>query len=42
MKVINKTIYLSLRVNMEGHKELLGMWLSENKSYFQLMIRQEK
>jgi transposase-like protein len=23
-KVINKTIYLALGVNMEGHKELLG------------------
>jgi len=30
-KVINKTVYLSLGVNMEGHKELLGMWLSENE-----------
>jgi len=23
-------VYLALGVNMEGHKELLGMWLSEN------------
>jgi len=23
-------VYLVLGVNMEGHKELLGMWLSEN------------
>ena len=30
-KVINKSIYLALCVNMEGHKELLGMWLSENE-----------
>ena len=30
-KVINKAIYLALGVNMEGHKELLGMWLSENE-----------
>ena len=30
-KVINKSIYLALGVNMEGHKELLGMWLSENE-----------
>ena len=29
--VINKAIYLALGVNMEGHKELLGMWLSENE-----------
>jgi len=30
-RVINKSIYLALGVNMEGHKELLGMWLSENE-----------
>ncbi|MBA4719474.1 MAG: IS256 family transposase, partial [Nitrosopumilus sp.] len=24
-------IYLALGVNMEGHKELLGMWISENE-----------
>ena len=30
-RVINKAIYLSLGVNLEGHKELLGMWLSENE-----------
>ena len=29
--VINKAVYLALGVNMEGHKELLGMWLSENE-----------
>jgi len=29
--VINKAIYLALGVNMEGQKELLGMWLSENE-----------
>ena len=28
--MINKAIYLALGVNMEGHKELLGLWLSEN------------
>nr|WP_262498075.1 transposase [Kordia periserrulae] len=26
-KVINKTIYLDVGLNREGHKELLGMWL---------------
>ncbi len=26
-----KAIYLALGVNLEGHKELLGMWLSENE-----------
>ncbi len=30
-RVINKSIYLALGVNMEGHKELLGMWMSENE-----------
>ncbi len=30
-QVINKAIYLALGVNMEGHKELLGMWISENE-----------
>lgn len=30
-QVINKAIYLALGVNMDGHKELLGMWLSENE-----------
>ncbi len=30
-QVINKAIYLALGVNMEGHKELLGLWISENE-----------
>lgn len=30
-EVINKAVYLALGVNMEGHKELLGLWLSENE-----------
>ena len=30
-QVINKAIYLALGVNMDGQKELLGMWLSENE-----------
>lgn len=29
--VINKAVYLALGVNLEGHKELLGMWISENE-----------
>ena len=29
--VINKAVYLALGVNMEGHKELLGLWLAENE-----------
>lgn len=31
-KVINKTIYLAVGLNVEGHKEVLGMWLGENES----------
>ena len=30
-RVINKAIYLALGVNMEGKKELLGLWLSETE-----------
>lgn len=30
-RVINKAIHLALGVNLQGHKELLGMWLSENE-----------
>jgi putative transposase len=29
--VINKAVFLALGINMEGHKELLGMWISENE-----------
>jgi transposase-like protein len=31
-KVINKTVYLAVGLNSEGHKEVLGMWLGENES----------
>src|ERR1700736_3840854 len=30
-RVINKAVYLALGVTMEGQKELLGMWMSENE-----------
>ena len=30
-RVINKAIYLALGINLEGQKELLGLWLSENE-----------
>ena len=30
-RVINKAIYLALGVNLEGHKALPGLWLSENE-----------
>jgi putative transposase len=29
--VINKAIFLALGINMEGQKELLGMWMAENE-----------
>ena len=29
--VINQAIYLALGINLEGHKELLGFWISENE-----------
>lgn len=31
-KVINKTIYLAIGLNIEGKKEILGMWLGKNES----------
>jgi transposase-like protein len=31
-KVINKTIYLAVCLNSDGHKEVLGMWLGESES----------
>lgn len=30
-RVIKKSIYLALGGSLEGHKELLGMWISENE-----------
>lgn len=41
-RVVNKAIYLALGVNLEGHKELLGMWISENEgSKFWLSVLTE-
>ena len=31
-RVINKCLYTVLGINLEGRKEILGMWLSENES----------
>lgn len=31
MRVINKSIYLALGVDMQGHKHLLGLWISQNE-----------
>ena len=30
-RVINKSVYLALGVNLEGHKELLGLWIAETE-----------
>ena len=30
-QVVNKSVYLALGVNLEGHKELLGLWIGENE-----------
>ena len=30
-QVINKAIHLALDINLEGHKELLGLWIAENE-----------
>lgn len=30
--MINKAIHLALGVNLEGNKELLGMWMTQNES----------
>ena len=30
-QVINKAVFLALGVNLQGQKELLGMWLAENE-----------
>lgn len=30
-RVINKSMYLALGINMDGHKELLGLWLAETE-----------
>lgn len=41
-RVINKAVYLALGVNMEGRKELLGMWIAENEgSKFWLSVLTE-
>lgn len=31
-RVINKAVHLALGVNMQGKKELLGLWMTENES----------
>lgn len=41
-RVINKSIYLALAINLEGQKELLGLWIAENEgSKFWLSVLTE-
>ncbi len=41
-RVINKSLYLALGINMEGHKELLGLWLAETEgAKFWLSVPEE-
>lgn len=41
-RVINKSVYLALAINSEGHKELLGLWIAENEgSKFWLSVLTE-
>jgi transposase-like protein len=41
-RIINKSVYLALAVNMDGKKELLGIWMSENEgSKFWLSVLTE-
>lgn len=38
-RIMNKSVYIALGVNMEGKKELLGLWISENEgSHFWLSV----
>lgn len=30
-RVVNKAVYLALGVNMDGHKDILGLWLDKNE-----------
>lgn len=30
-RIVNKAIFVALRINLSGNKELLGLWLAENE-----------
>ncbi|SUA49256.1 Transposase and inactivated derivatives [Oligella urethralis] len=30
-RIVNKSIYIALGVNLEGHKELLGLWIAQSE-----------
>ena len=40
--VINKAVYLALAVNMDGKKELLGIWISKNEGSNSISLRSLK
>jgi transposase-like protein len=41
-RVVNKAVYVALGVNMDGKKELLGLWMSDNEgSKFWLSVLTE-
>jgi putative transposase len=42
-QVIKKHLYLALAINVEGDKELLGMWLADNEgAKFWLSVMNER
>ncbi|BET37851.1 hypothetical protein SAP269_04400 [Spiroplasma ixodetis] len=32
-RIINKSVYIALGVDLEGKKDILGLWISENEGY---------
>ena len=42
--VVKKAVYIALRYNLEGFKEILGMWVGENESskYWLLVLNELK
>ena len=41
-RVINKSVYIALGINLKGHKDVLGLWISENEgSKFWLSVLTE-
>ena len=33
-RVVKKAVYIAIGVNLEGRKDVLGMWIGENESHF--------
>lgn len=41
-RVVNKSVYIALAINLDGHKELVGLWIAENEgSKFWLSVLTE-